>query len=47
MTATQLIEKCDVCGREIDTSKEVIFFCTDYKGRCHECYAKWTGMIAS
>jgi hypothetical protein len=42
-----IIEICDVCRKKIDTSKDAIFFCTDYKGRCRECYAKWVGMIAS
>jgi len=42
-----VIEKCDDCGRKVDTSKEMIFFCIDYKGRCRECYIRWSGIIAS
>lgn len=44
---TPVIETCDDCGKKIDTSKDMVFFCTDYKGRCRECYEKWTGMIGS
>ena len=41
------IEKCDVCGRKVDTSKEILCFCGDYKARCRECYVKWVGKVAS
>jgi hypothetical protein len=44
---TSVIEQCDVCKRKVDTRKELILFCTDYKARCRECYIKWGGMIAS
>jgi len=42
-----MTETCDVCGKKIDPTKDIIVFCIDYKGRCRECYLKWIGMTAS